>query len=170
MGIIIRKVKAGDERGVNEILKAGLKAKNFCYIRRIKPWNSRELKEAGKLYSSKNPSSYTLVAVDKEKNKIIGACHSGFKKEGRTRHVVDFGWFVHPNYQGKGVASSLMKKALDHASHRGFKRAEAEIAVKNTASLKLAKKFGFKVEGVKKKGFLTDEGEYIDLLVMGKLF
>lgn len=60
--------------------------------------------------------------------------------------------------------------ALEFAKKKGFKRAEAEMAIKNKSSWKLAKKCGFKIEGIKKKALLTDDGRYIDTYVVGKVF
>lgn len=168
--IIIRKAKPGDEIGVSEMIKYGLKTKNFSYIGTNKPWNKERIKSARKEYASKNPNGYAFVAIDKLNNKLVGACHFGFKKNCRIGHVVELGWFVHPDYQKRGIGFNLLKTALKYAHKKGFKRAEAEIVVKNKASLKIAKRCGFKIEGIKRKGFLTDEGKYLDMYILGRLF
>ena len=69
----------------------------------------------------------------------------------------------------KGVGTKLLRTALQFAKKKGFKRAEAEMAIKNKGSVKLAKKLGFKIEGTKKKALLTDDGKYIDTYIVGKI-
>lgn len=49
------------------------------------------------------------------------------------------------------------------------KLAEAEIAIKNVASWKMALRCGFNIEGTKKKALLTDDGKYIDTYIVGKI-
>ena len=169
MAIEIRKAKAGDETGVAKIYNEGIKRKNFIYtgLNHLIPRNW--IRHWRKLYSSKNPDAYYFVAVDKESNKSVGLCGFDFKKEGRGRHIVDIGWVVHPDYQGRGIATDLVRTTLNFAKKKGFKRAEAEIAVPNKASVKIAKKLGFKIEGRKVKSFLLDNGKYVDGYIVGKV-
>jgi putative acetyltransferase len=167
--VIIRRAKLGDEKGIIEMQKEGLKRKNWIYTGS----NSASKKRLNKLresFKSKSPDSYSFVAIDKTRNKIVGSTIFSFKKKGRIRHRIDLGWGVHPDYQGKGIGTRLLKTALEFAKKKGFKRAEAEMAVKNKSSWKLAKKCGFKIEGIKKKALLTDEGKYVDTYVVGKVF
>jgi len=76
---------------------------------------------------------------------------------------------VHPDYQGRGIATKLLKALLVEAKKKGLKRAEAECAVANVASWKLAKKCGFKIEGKKIKALITDDGKSIDTYIVGRL-
>jgi RimJ/RimL family protein N-acetyltransferase len=92
-----------------------------------------------------------------------------FRRTGRLRHRADVGWSVHPDYQKQGIGTKLLKHTLDFAKKKGLKRVEAEMAIKNKGSWKLALKLGFKIEGTKKKGLLTDDGKYIDTYFVGKL-
>ena len=112
---------------------------------------------------------YDIIPVDKLKQKIVAHIGYHFKKSGRDRHVIDLGWIVHPDYEGQGIGSKMLKSILEDAKKRGFKRAEAEMAIKNIGSWKIALKNGFKIEGIKKKALLTDDGEYIDTYIVGKI-
>ena len=51
----------------------------------------------------------------------------------------------------------------------GIKRVEAEIAEPNIASLRIAEKLGFKIEGEKEFGMIGDDGEKINTIIVGKL-
>lgn len=169
MKVEIRRAKKGDEKGIAEIFKEGLKRENFVYTGTNEPFSKERLAKWKKRLANKNPESYTFVAIDKEKNKLVGTTTFHFRKTGRTRHRVDFGWVVHPDYQKKGVATNLLKTALKFAKSKGFKKAEAELAVKNKSSEKLSKKLGFKIEGRKKDGLLLDNGKYVDTYTVGKV-
>ncbi|MEK6848576.1 MAG: GNAT family N-acetyltransferase [Nanoarchaeota archaeon] len=167
--ILIRKAKPGDEIGIAQIRKEGLIRKNWLYTGGNKAPSKEKIKKMRKDLSTKNPENICLVAVDKSREKIIGSIFGGFKKDGRLRHRIELGWGVHPDYQGRGIGTRLLETMLQQAKKKGFKRAEAEMAIENIASWKLALKFGFKIEGVKKRALLTDDNRYIDTYIVGKL-
>ncbi len=164
--IKIRKAKPGDEIGVANLFKIGLERKEFLYTGTNKPKTKKEIKKMRKDYSQSN--KFIFIAVNNQKKKIIGCSSFEFKKKGRISHVGEMGWIIHPDYQKKGIATVLLQTILSYAKKKALKRAEAEIAIENKASIKLAKKLGFKIEGRKKKAFLTDDGRYIDMYVVGK--
>lgn len=167
--IIVRRAKVGDEKGMIENANAGIRSGTWKYTGTNKPYGKERLIKTRKQLISKNPDTYIFVAVDKTSNKIIGVSHAAFRKKGRLRHRIDLGWSIHPDYGGRGIGTKLVKYALNYAKKKGFKRAEAEIAVVNTASVNLAKDVGFKIEGIKKKGLLLDSGKYIDTYIVGKI-
>jgi RimJ/RimL family protein N-acetyltransferase len=168
--IIIRKAKPGDEKGIAELAREGLRRKNFLYTGNNQPFSKERIERMKKALSSRNPDSYSFVAIDSSNNQLAGSVIFSFKKKGRLEHRVDLGWAVHPDYQGRGIGSRLLRTALSYAKERGFKRAEAEVAIENVASVKLAKTLGFRIEGIKKKALLTDDGRYIDTYVLGRVF
>jgi len=162
MNIIIRKAKAGDEKGLDELSREGLKRKDWKYTGRNLPAkNNKRTKE--RLTSKEN---LVLIAVDKLCNKIIGSTTISFKKTGRTRHRVNLGWGVHPDYQGKGIGTELVTEALKLAKKKRFKIATTEVAFENKASIKLAKKCKFKIIATIKKGLLTDDHRYIETALL----
>jgi RimJ/RimL family protein N-acetyltransferase len=165
---LIRKAKKGDGKRWVEMWNEGIKRKFFVYNGNNKLRTKKDIAKANKKYSSKSKNEFTFFAVDKKSGKIIGSCFSNQEK-GRTRHRVEFGWMVHPDYSNKGIATSLVKRAIKEAKKRGIKRAEAEAAKENIASIKLAKRCGFKIEGTRKKGLLTDDGRYIDTYLFGQV-
>ena len=167
-GIVIRKAKLGDEKGKAEMIKEGITRKNWIYNGSNKAPNKEKIRKMKEKYK-KNSDEFIFVAIDKKNKKVIGSVSGSFKKSGRVRHRVSFGWGVHPDYQGRGIATALLKTALNFAKKKKFKKATAEAAIENTASLKLAKKAGFKIEGRLEKGLLTDDGRYIDTYIFGRL-
>jgi RimJ/RimL family protein N-acetyltransferase len=166
--IIIRKAKKEDASGIGELTKAGLKRKNWIYTGTNK-FDKKKMERLKKVFYSKPQTTIFHIAVDKKNQKVCGSANFSFRDYGRLRHRVDLGWGVHPDYQGRGIATKLLIESLDCAKKMGFKRAEAEMAIENEASWKIAKKLGFKIEGTKKKGMLTDDGRYIDTYIVGRL-
>jgi RimJ/RimL family protein N-acetyltransferase len=165
--IIIRKAKFGDSKKVAELIKLGLKEKNFIYIGTNKPWDKNKIKRIDGDY--KKNSGIFIVAEDKKTGKIVGSFSCMWKKEGRLRHRGDCGWSIHPDHQGKGLGTKMLNEVIKEAKKRGLKRLEAEMAIKNKGSWKLAQKCGFKIEGTKKCGMLTDEDKLIDTYIVGRI-
>ncbi|MEM4181650.1 MAG: GNAT family N-acetyltransferase [Candidatus Pacearchaeota archaeon] len=165
--IFVREAKFGDAKKVAEMIKEGLERKNFIYTSNNKPWSEEKIKRIDEQY--KNKEGIFILAFDKKTKKVVGVVLCNYKKEGRTRHVGGCAWFVHPDYQGGGIATNLLKELIKKARKRGLKRLEAEAVVINKPSWKLALKCGFKIEGKKKKAFLTDDGKYLDLYVLGRI-
>jgi RimJ/RimL family protein N-acetyltransferase len=166
--ITIRLAKPGDEIKVAEMMKEAYKRKAWLYTGRMEIPDKKKIKKMREQYSKKS-DSFCFIAIDNSNKKVIGSCFFSFRKTGRLRHRIDGGWGLHPDYFGKGIGTSLLKKALSYAKQKGFKRAEAEATIENKSSWKLAKKCGFKIEGTKKKAFLTDDGRYIETYILGRI-
>ena len=165
--IKIRKAKLGDEIGISQMIKEGLKRNTWKYTGTNK-YTKKKLENLRNYLFEKSTSRH-FVAIDSKINKIVGSVSYEFKKAGRLRHRVDLGWGIHPDFTGQGIGTKLLNFALENAKKKGFKRAEAEMAIKNIGSWKMALKCGFKIEGTKKKALLTDDGKYIDTYIVGKL-
>ena len=84
-------------------------------------------------------------------------------------HVASIGVSVHPDYQRKGIATSLIKSAIELAREKEIRRLEVETLLENTPMRSIAEKLGFKLESLRKsrvrKGELYhDEVAYFLLL------
>ncbi|MFA5993057.1 MAG: GNAT family protein [Candidatus Pacearchaeota archaeon] len=165
--IIFRKAEVGDETGIAELFNYGLKTKKFLYMGSDKLYDKEGVKKLRKRLSDKSSNSFNLIALDNDR--IIGRVFFHGTKENKLKHRVEFGWMVHPDYQGRGIGTKLLNLALKYAKERGFKKADTEMSIKNIPSFKLAKKCGFKIEGTKKVGMLLDNGKYSDTYIMGKI-
>ena len=166
--ITIRKARLSDAKGIAEVSKQGLKQKTWLYTG-INKYTSEKFKQLKGFLSTKNSTFKMFIAIDKKSKKIVGQLGYSFRKTGRQKHIIGLGWGVYPGFEGQGIGTKLLKYALEHAKKKGFKRAEAEVAVKNTGSIRMAEKNGFNLEGTKRKALLTDEGKYLDVYVFGKL-
>jgi len=109
----------------------------------------------------------TLIALDGKK--VAGLCIYITHKFSKTQHRAECGWFVRKSYMNKGIATMLVEALIKDAKKRKLKRLDAESSVNNMASLRVAEKLGFKIEGKKEKGLLLDNGKYEDVYILGKL-
>lgn len=116
------------------------------------------------LYLS-DPRRIFLVA--EYNNQIIGVITLSGSNKRRVMHKGELGITVRKQFWAKGVGSALMEECLKLAKQKGFKKIQLEVMSNNDRAMGLYRKFGFEVEGVKKKAVFVD-GEYIDLVMMGK--
>ena len=88
---------------------------------------------------------------------------------GGQRHVGNVACNVHDAFQGRGIGRAMMETLLDLAdNHLGLARVQLEVWVDNARAIGLYEKLGFEAEGRKRKVVLR-RGEYVDVLVMGRL-
>lgn len=166
--IIIRKAKKGDGKGIIDCFNQGFKKGFNNYTGRNQPDGPKQIREMNKLLLSKKKNDFSFVAVDEMNNKIIGSSMFWAREKGRFRHRGNSFWAVHPDYARKGIATKLVKKLIDEARKRKYKKIQAEVAVENVGSVKLAKKLGFKIEGRIKHGILLDDNRHVDVYIFGK--
>jgi L-phenylalanine/L-methionine N-acetyltransferase len=117
-------------------------------------------------FARSDPSWPRLVAeVD---GRVVGL--AGLEVgQGRRRHTGYLGMFVHDDYQGRGIGSALMAVLVDLAENwLGLVRLELEVYTDNAAAIHLYEKFGFAVEGTKRK-YALRQGSYVDAYVMARL-
>jgi RimJ/RimL family protein N-acetyltransferase len=166
---IIRRAEKGDGRGVIDFFNLATERGINKYGGMNRPSDPRERVGLDRRYSLHQRNLFEFVAVDKLNGKIVGHCSFHARADGRTRHLGEVGWGLHPDYLGRGIATELLKAVLKEAVKRGFVRAEASIAVRNKKSLALARRCGFKIEGRGKWGMLLDDGTYVDTIYLAKI-
>ena len=116
-----------------------------------------------------NPPEGMVRLVAEEDGRVVGASSLRRSLSPRIRHVAGCGVSVHPDYWNRGVASALMSAIVDLADHwLDLKRVELEVYTDNAAAIHLYEKFGFVIEGTKRK-YAFREGEYVDTHVMARV-
>jgi RimJ/RimL family protein N-acetyltransferase len=117
--------------------------------------------------SAAAPNSIVLLAeVDEE---IVGElnCRGGTRQA--TRHAVTLGISVRQEWRGRGVGAALMAEAIAWTKQTGIvTRIELQVYARNEPAIRLYKKFGFEVEG-RRRRVIFQEGEYLDDLIMALL-
>ena len=101
--------------------------------------------------------------------RVVGASTMSRGRSPRMRHVADCGVSVHPDYWNQGVGSALIGAMVDLADNWfDFKRLELEVYTDNAAAIHLYEKFGFVVEGTKRRRSFR-QGKYLDTHVMARV-
>ncbi|MBQ2864608.1 MAG: N-acetyltransferase [Clostridia bacterium] len=114
----------------------------------------------------KNPTLTWGIEL-KSEHKLVGSVTI---EDVLSEHkLCEIGWAVNVNYQGKGIATEALTEIISYIfSNSKVNRIQAFIWQGNSASIKLAKKLGFKHEGTDRKARLKN-GQFLDVLNFGLL-
>jgi RimJ/RimL family protein N-acetyltransferase len=168
MEIIIREAKPSDSEQL------------IAYVQRLSQEPESNIELA--------PGEFTLTVADEEKilkdyalsdnsvylvaeieEKIIGVLSCTGKNRQAVRHVTTLSMSVDKTWRGKGVGNQLMAKAIEWARSKAIlSRIELFVFKRNERAIHLYQKFGFEIEGQKRKAIFRDD-EYLDDLIMGLL-
>ncbi|HMF30969.1 MAG TPA: GNAT family N-acetyltransferase [Candidatus Lokiarchaeia archaeon] len=106
-------------------------------------------------------------------DELIGQTDLGYPGEtGRSpgRHVGAWGLAVKKEFHNQGVGQALLEAIEALARDLGLHKLAAEVVDNNEPAKALyLRKMGYEVEGRKKEHFLHDSGEFMDMLVIGKI-
>lgn len=165
--VSIRLARKSDAKGFIDAWNRDFRAGHLPYTGTQRRPGS-DVERFRKRYADRKRNEFTFVAVD-GKNRVLGSCGFVARARGRTKHRGELGWVVRHEYVGRGIATRLVEAVLAEAKRRGFKRVEAEIAVENVASIRLARRFGFRLEGRRRAGIALDTGRYMDTYLFGRV-
>ena len=100
---------------------------------------------------SKNRNYYFAVELKPEK-KVIGGI--GIDKINKFHGIGSGGFWINERYHGQGYGTEALRAKIKFAFNKlKLRRLESGFFRGNKASLKLQKKFGYKIEGLRRKGF-----------------
>ena len=159
--IRVRAMNAADWRALYEIQAEPGVYRDTLQI----PFQSED--EVRKKVENPPEGMYRLVAeID---GRVVGISNLRRGHTPRLQHAADCGMSVHPDYWNRGVGSALMSAVVDLADNwLNLKRIELEVYTDNAAAIHLYEKFGFVIEGTKRKYAFRD-GEYVDAHVMARV-
>lgn len=81
--------------------------------------------------------------------------------------TADWAFYIDRRLQGKGMGSLVEFKFLDYAfNDAGLEKLNCEILETNASVIKMHQKFGFTVEGVRRKNIVKD-GVRLDVMLLG---
>ena len=126
---IIRKMQESD---LDEVCK--IEQESFSI-----PWTREAMAD-----SLKSENNVYLVA--EYAGKIVGYCGRwGIVGEGQINNVA-----VDASYQGRGIASKMMKALIEEGSRKKLTEFTLEVRESNIAAIRLYEKTGFQKEGIRK--------------------
>ncbi len=105
----------------------------------------------------------TIVAT--AANEIIG----GIWVDGPYFGFGEIGMLVARDWRGRGVGSALVAASIDWSRENGLHKLSLSVFPQNKAALALYRKFGFEVEGRRRRQIRRENGELWDLIDMGLL-
>lgn len=112
---------------------------------------------------TKNNEPVLVATID---DRVVGyATYCQFRKRIGFQYSVEHSIYCHPDYQGQGIGSLLMKELILFAKKQNMHTIIACIDSKNTNSIVFHKKIGFQFVGqMKEIGYKF--GEFLDMTLM----
>lgn len=107
-----------------------------------------------------NDNPYSCYFVYKLNNKVIGYIGEWITFE--QAQITTLG--VDPEYQGQGIATSLLEHAILIANQKQCEIMSLEVRVSNIVALNLYKKLGFEIVNIR-KGYYQDNHEDAYLMI-----
>jgi putative acetyltransferase len=169
MEFYIRPICLGDAKEINIIRRMPGVFENILGI------PSERIKNSENFIVNMDNNAHEFVAVLKEESeetmaeKIVGVAGINVSSSPRLRHCASLGIMVHKDFQEKGVGTKLLESIIDLADNwLMLVRVELSVFVDNERAIGLYRKFGFEIEGTKKKAVIRN-GEYVDELIMARI-
>ncbi len=120
---------------------------------------------SGRVTDLKSGSRCLVACIE---DKVVGQLMLMVEQSPRRSHVATFGMGVESHYQGKGVATALLREMVDLCDNwLRIDRIELTVFVDNAPALAVYRKFGFEQEGTGKNYALRD-GKYVDACFMAR--
>lgn len=110
-------------------------------------------------YEDKN-----IAFMIKTENNFCGFI--GFVQTDNVNHRTEIGYWLLPEYQGKGIMTECVRRlCLWAVKERNMHRIQIKCAVGNHPSNAIPKRLGFHLDGTERDGELMYTGKYVDLNV-----
>ncbi len=122
-------------------------------------------KQMIRIYRSQHNRLYLVAFVSSD---LVGTLKIAGNRRKRTCHVAELSIAVDKEWRGLGIGSALMEEGLEWARKHGIERIELTVVDSNVRAMRLYEKFGFTVEGIKKKAVKLSDG-YHDVYIMARL-
>ena len=127
------------------------------------------LAEEEQLLADRQAAGNSVFLIAVAGAEVVGmlGCTGG-RRQG-NRHTALLGMSVRREWRDRGVGSALMARAVEWARGSGVvTRIELDVYVENARARHLYEKFGFEVEGRRRRAIYRD-GQYHDDLIMALL-
>ena len=127
--------------------------------------------EEMEIFLNKQASSdnqITLLAFLNDK--IAGIVNITADQRKRVRHIGDLFIVIGKKYWNNGLGNLLLEEVVEWAQASCIlRRLQLTVQTRNQAAVHLYQKHGFVIEGKQERGAYIEEGEFIDVYLMGRL-
>ncbi len=115
-----------------------------------------------------NKTYFPYVIIDTNENELIGFLD--VKNIDWNIPKAEIGYFIDNNHTGKGIAKKALDKIVSHYFQSlKFTKFLLRIHGDNKASINVAQKCGFTIEGTIRKDYKKTNGEIVDMIYYGKI-
>lgn len=115
-------------------------------------------------------SANQVCLLVKEAAEVVGVLNVTSDFHERVNHIGDIFIGIQKRYWGHGLGQLLMAEAISWAEQSGtIRRLELTVQARNQRAVHVYEKFGFEIEGIKKRGAKTSAGDFLDVYLMGKM-
>jgi putative acetyltransferase len=126
--------------------------------------------ESTRAFLEKTRTGEASMLCIRKNDRIIGATGLVYNpQKTKISHTAAFYLYLEPAFWGRGIGRVALQHLLEIARNEGLIRVECQVSGENDRALRLYERVGFVREGLKKKAF-CDDGEFSDMVVMGRLF
>ena len=130
---------------------------------------NRTVEEEAEFLAGFAASENSVFFVAEAGGKIVGLLNCKGSSRKAIRHTTILGMSVDQDSRGMGIGSQLMARAIEWAKGTGIiKRIELAAFERNKTAIHLYEKFGFVIEGKRRKAGFRD-GQYLNGVIMGLL-
>jgi len=148
----VRKARAADLEQFEKIVQSVADEERYIFIERV----TEERKESmGKLFKDSGCLVIVAEVVEGGKRKLVGNLTlTRYGDVEKSKHVRVLGMLVVGGYRGMGIGTKLIAYALGWArEQKGVEKVSLGVFSNNELAFRLYEKFGFQVEGVRKKHY-----------------
>ena len=110
-----------------------------------------------------------IFLVAETNGRLIGFSRCAGSDLKRFRHKVEFGVGVIKEFWGYGIGKNLLQESITWADENDIKKMTLHVMESNESARRLYEKLGFEVEGILKNDKLLSDGNFHNMIVMGRL-
>ncbi|MBA9086849.1 RimJ/RimL family protein N-acetyltransferase [Fontibacillus solani] len=165
--MIIREITQED---AIELIKFQKQLDNETKFMLFEP-NEREIDEIqqSKMIMSFLESNNSNIFIAESDHRIVGYLSVSGGRTKRIRHSAYIVIGILKDFTGKGMGSELFNAMEQWRLSTNIKRVELTVMTNNEFGIKLYKKMGFEIEGIKKNSMIVDD-RFVDEYYMAKIY
>lgn len=108
-----------------------------------------------------------LILLAFNHDKLIGVSTVMGETDAPLKHIGEIGISILKDYWGYGLGTIMLEEIIFWAKeHQIIRRLEIKVQERNERAINLYKKLKFETEGIIRWGFLSETGDFLDIVLM----